>query len=147
MLLLVQAIVNGVIVGPFKRMADRRVERTLAQAGRLECAIRVVNGDIPGLRHRWTHGTAGARYQALQFRAQPLGLRVTPAAVEVDLTVWAASAERMRKPTLRETWTLNNGLMIATIITPWGTIELAAAPDALVNLIATITGAAPSPGD
>lgn len=86
---------------------DRLVADRLQRSNRLECGLRVIDGDVPGLSRRWRHGRASLSPGRIVFeRSLALGMRIrrpwTP-----PVTLATGSVHDGRSPTAKEIWSLD----------------------------------------
>jgi hypothetical protein len=111
------------------------VQRRLTATGGVESALRADHPTTWARPGEWRHGLATAGSGGLRFRPGcPLGMRL-PRGAPVDIEVLAAQVEEGRRPSLRQAWSINPALHIATLTTPDGPIELAAPARSLTNVI------------
>lgn len=114
MLVIVAAVataVGALVTAPL----EERWARRLAGRGRLECAVRVVEGDIEGLTRRWRPGTARLEPAAMHFRRGlfPGGRGVRPGSKPVSLHVDSVLGQR--RPNVFEWLTVASGCVVLMV--------------------------------
>ncbi len=114
-------------------LVSTRVQRRLAAAGKVECALRSQRQTAWGSPDKWRHGVA-ATWSPPAPPAGPLGMR-SPRGAPVEIEVLAVQVEKGRRPLPREALSINPALHIATLTTPYGPIELAAPAQSLPDIV------------
>ncbi len=109
------------IVGSMRSRRGRRQ----ADSGRVECALRSIEGASDGLSGRWVHGRAKVDSERVRFTAfLPPGTRIrNPFKARVDIEVLRASTSM--EPIAASTWGVGPGCVGLTLVTPKGVVEAA----------------------
>jgi hypothetical protein len=116
------AVIGGgaaVLAAPFI-VRDRR--RRYAEHDRLECGLRVIEGQQSGLRPRWRHGVGTIAPGSLVFRSTVGGLRPLrrrPIALEVR----QIDPSTVRATGAREAWSMWPGTEVVEVVTPSARLE------------------------
>jgi len=106
----------------------RRVGARYRAEGRIECGLRVVTGEVPGLSKRWRHGLARLDDNALIFGQGRLGGYVRGRAPHATDVRVSGPLQWDRKPKPRE-W---------IAIAPWGHVFRAPQPGGAVVEVLTV---------
>jgi hypothetical protein len=99
------------------------VAQRLKERRQLECALRVVEGDVAGLTRKWRHGRATVGPRRIEFTLYlPTGIRVRrPWAKPVVLLVTEMDGAD-RQPDLAELWSLNAATDVVRVRTVGGAV-------------------------
>jgi len=119
----------------------RRAER-LRRQGKLECCLRVINGDVPGLATGWRSGLATLTPHELHFRPVVGGvrfLRRRPVSIHIEML----DRKQQRRPQARELLMVNPQSTVIQLGTPAATCEWAVASDQLAWAVTQLSGDQP----
>ncbi len=92
--------------------------------GRIECALRILNGGLPGLSPGWRHGLSHLGPRRISFRRSIWQWTLAnPFAAVIDIDVESVAPHRRRRKGLREIWSISADLVILTVETRHATLE------------------------
>lgn len=113
------SLLGGLLTGLI--LLPRRA-RQYAQRGQLECALRVVAGQHPGLGTRWQNGVGVLAPGRLTFHGYVGGVRF---ARRSALTIEVRRIDRSaaRRTGWREAWSVRPGLDVCRLVSPSATLE------------------------
>lgn len=141
-LLVVVAVVLGAILSAWVQRhvgGPRRAKGSQQdQRWHLDAGLRVLDGDHPGLSHRWRHGRAALAPGRITLRPFRFGLRILPMApVEVPVaTIAAGTAQRSG---WRSAWSVSPGTRLVEVTTTSGArLQLAVVPAATDATLQTL---------
>ncbi len=107
-------------------ITGRRLSR-LRAADKTECGFRVVEGQQPGLRSRWSHGVAETLPGCVRFRpGLGSGIRIArPGQPWLPLDLVEVSRATERTAGLKESWSVSDSARILLVRTPTALLEWA----------------------
>ena len=106
--------------GAFDEVRDRRQERRvrrLAAAGKISCALRVVDGAQPGLRRRWRRGAARVPTGFLLFEPR------SSWGARMRIAVRSATLQPAEDVPRRRPRALGRQARLIVLVTPQATLE------------------------
>lgn len=126
-------LIGGFVGALFGRSFGDRVHendaRRLAQQSRIECAVRVLDGTQQGLSSRWSRGTADLRPRRILIRGS-------------SIDVQSYDLNSVRRPTAKESWSINPRMKLVRITTATAELEWAV-PDGRLEWAASVVFSQP----
>ena len=98
-----------------------------APVGKVECGLRVVQGEQSGLGAKWTHGVAGLVPGAILLTPYIGGVRLLRKGL-VRIPVQRVDRSERVGTGLREAWSVRPGLRVVRVETGSATLEWALSP-------------------
>jgi hypothetical protein len=99
-----------------------------AQKG-IECSLRVVDGDVPGLTRKWSHGVAKVFPGRIEFVGMIGGIRLLKRRTPIEIPVDRVISDRPGEPEAREAISINLKARTIRLVTSSATVEWALLPE------------------
>jgi hypothetical protein len=99
-----------------------------------ECGFRLVWGEHPGLRSRWTHGIAALQPGRVVFTPYTLGLRFLTRG-EVIINITAVDRGSQHRADRRSIWSLSPSTQVLAVETARAGLEWALLPEVLDGVL------------